>query len=141
MKMPMKKLAEHIFDNFCDGYKKRDLKALLNLFTSNTIMWGSGIDEYRVGLKEIEKQLTRDWSQSDKGEIEVKSFVATPEDALWTAAVCNAKVVIHGKEYIFEHLRGTIIIGKENDAWKISHMHASFPDFKNAENNSFPNVS
>ncbi len=138
MRMPEKKLAEEIFNKFCEGYKNRDLAILLNLFTKNINMWGSGLDEYRVGLKQIEEQLKRDWSQSEKCEIVVVSFVPTPADAVWTAALCNAKISIDGKEHIFEHLRGTIIIEKENGAWKISHMHASFPDYRNAENGSFP---
>lgn len=138
MKMPEKNPAEQIFNQFCEGYKQRNLTALLNLFTKNVNMWGSGLDEYRVGLKEVEEQLKRDWSQSEKGEIEVVSFVPTPQDALWAAAVCNAKITIAGKEHIFEHLRGTLIVEKENGSWKISHMHASFPDYRNVENGSFP---
>ena len=138
MKLQEKKLAEKIFYKFCEGYMTRDLSALLNLFTKNINMWGSGLDEYRVGLKQVEEQLKRDWSQSEKSEIEVLSFVPTPIDALWTAAICNAKVTIDGNEHIFEHLRGTLVIEKENGTWKISHMHASFPDYRNADNGSFP---
>ncbi len=138
MKLPEKNPAEKIFNQFCDSYKKRDLTALLNLFTTHTNLWGSGLDEYRVGIKQIEEQLKRDWSQSEKGEIEVVSFVPTPKDACWTAAVCKAKITIDGKEHVFEHLRGTIVIAKENNTWKISHMHASFPDYRNAEQGSFP---
>jgi hypothetical protein len=78
------------------------------------------------------------WSQSEKSEIAVVSFVPTPADALWTAAVCQAKITIDGQEHIFENLRGTIIIENENGVWKISHMHASFPDYRNAEQGSFP---
>lgn len=69
------------------------------------------------------------------------SFVPTPVNSLWVAAICHAKIITDGKEHIFEHLRGTIIIEKENDIWKISHMHASFPDYRNAENQSFPMTS
>src|SRR5436190_17026476 len=110
MKMPEKKPAEEIFNKFCEGYKNRDLATLLDLFTKNINMWGSGLDEYRVGLEEVEEQLKRDWSQSEKGEIEVVSFVPAAPNSLWAAAVCNAKVTIEGKEHIFEHLRGTVII-------------------------------
>src|SRR3990167_1555758 len=136
MKMPEKKPAEEIFNKFCEGYKNRDLVALLNLFTKNTNMWGSGLDEYRVGLKQVEEQLKRDWSQSEKSEIEVVSFVPAPQDAVWAAAIGNAKITIDGKQHIFEHLRGTIVIEKEDGVWKISHMHASFPDYRNAEDGS-----
>ena len=59
MKIPEKNPAEQIFNQFCEGYKQRDLTALLNLFTKNVNMWGSRLDEYRVGLKEVEEQLKK----------------------------------------------------------------------------------
>lgn len=138
MKIPEQKPAEQIFNRFCEGYKNRDLASLLNLFSKDINMWGSGLDEYRVGLKQSEEQLKRDWSQSEKAEIEIVSFVPTPADALWMAAICNAKITIDGQEHVFEQLRGTLIVQKENGEWKISHMHASFPDYRNAEGGSFP---
>jgi ketosteroid isomerase-like protein len=131
-------LPEEIFLQFCENYKSRDLQAMLNLFSQNMTAWGSGVDEYRVGIKQMEAQLLRDWNQSEKCEIEIVSFIPAPSNATWAAAICNARITIGGKEHVFEQLRGTIIIEKENDAWKILHMHASFPDYRNPENGSFP---
>lgn len=111
---------------------------LLNLFTQNTNVWGSGLDEYRVGLTEMEEQLRRDWSQSEQGKIEIIRFVPTPDDAWWAAAVCHARITIEGEEHLFEHLRGTLTIEREEGVWKIAHMHCSFPDYRNTENSSFP---
>lgn len=130
--------AKYLLNQFCQGYKKRDLTYLLSLFTQNATMWGSGLDEYRVGLAQIKEQLERDWSQSEQGEIEIISYTPDNNNSLWIAALCTAKVTIDGKQHIFEHLRGTIILEHENGSWKIAHMHASFPDFRNAENGSFP---
>lgn len=132
------KPAEQLFYQFCKGYKDRDLSFLLNLFTKDVNLWGTGIDEYRVGLNQVAEQLQRDWSQSEKSEIEIVILVPTPVESNWTAAICNAKITINGEEHKFEHLRGTVIVRKEDNAWKISHMHASFPDIRNAENGSFP---
>lgn len=138
MKIPEKRPAEQLFQQFCEGYKNRDLPFLLSLFTQNSNVWGSGLDEYRVGLSEIETQFKRDWSQSEQGEIEVGEFIPAPHDAPWAAAICTAQVTIEGKTHVFEHLRGTLTVEKENGAWKIAHMHCSFPDYRNPENNSFP---
>ncbi|SRR5579883_156960 len=138
MKMPETNIPKIIFKEFCSLYKKRDLNGLLAIFTENCNLWGTAIDEYRVGLNQIEAQLKRDWSQSEKGELEIVKFVTTPREASWAAAVCNAKLMIDGREHFFEHLRATISIEKEQGIWKIAHMHASFPDFRNAPNHSFP---
>ncbi|QMT61851.1 nuclear transport factor 2 family protein [Legionella sp. PC997] len=133
-----KKPAEKLFKQFCEGYEQRIASLLLSLFSQNTNVWGSGVDEYRVGLKEIEEQLRRDWSQSEQGKIEIIHFVPTPDEALWAAAICRARMIIEGKEYLFEHLRGTLTIEKEDGVWKIAHMHCSFPDYRNPANGSFP---
>lgn len=130
--------AETLFKQFCHAYKKRDLAAVLKLFSPDIHMWGSGADEYRVGLAEVESQLQRDWSQSDEAEICIEAFIPTHPAALWTAACCSAKVVIGGVEHIMEQLRGTLVVKKVQHEWKITHMHASFPDPRNAENSSFP---
>ncbi|OCH97979.1 hypothetical protein A8135_01795 [Legionella jamestowniensis] len=134
----VEKSTEQLFRQFCEGYKKRDLHFLINLFTKNSTMWGSGLDEYREGLKEIEMQLLRDWNQSEYSEIEIIRFIPTSQNALWTAAICTAYVIIDGTKYTFEHLRGTLIAEKEEGVWKIAHTHCSFPDYRNAENGSFP---
>lgn len=138
MKIQDKNPAQQLFKQFCESYAKRDLAHLVNMFTQNINSWGSGVDEYRVGVKEMEEQLKRDWSQSEHARIEIIQFVPTPEHSSWAAAICQARITIQGKEHLFEHLRGTITIEKENGDWKIAHMHCSFPDYRNADNGSFP---
>jgi ketosteroid isomerase-like protein len=123
---------------FCEAYTNRDLDKLLSLFTKNATMFGTGIDEYRKGLKEIEEQVKRDWSQSEKGELKLTSFLGPSDNSTWAAGEFTAKIQINGQVHKFEPLRGTIILEKEGDTWKIAHMHASFPDFRQAEGASFP---
>lgn len=137
MKSPEKNKAIPMLIKFCEYYKKRDLM-ILELFTTNIVLWGTGMDEYFVGLKEVEKQLKREWQQAEKGEIEIISFVPAPSHANWVAAICKAIITIESKIYIFENLRGTIILEKENNNWKIGHLHASFPDYRNPSGNPFP---
>lgn len=132
------KPAEQLFKQFCEGYKTRDLSFVLSLFTKNSTMWGSGLDEYREGREDIEKQLKRDWAQSEKSEIEMVEYIPSSTDASWIAARCNAHITIDGQRHTFEHLRGTLCVQKEDGIWKISHMHCSFPDYRNAEHGSFP---
>lgn len=141
MKLPEKNKAAQLLEQYCEAYKRRDLPIILSLFTKDCNIWGTAIDEYRTGLKELEIQHQRDWCQSDRGVIQIISWVPVPLEAQFAAAICKAIITIEGKENIFEHLRGTVTIKKEEGVWKIAHMHASFPDFRNAENASFPNVT
>lgn len=133
--------AEVLFKQYCDAYQKRDLQAILNISTININIWGTGLDEHRIGLKQIALQLKRDWEQSEAGEIDIIQFVPTPAYALWTAATCKAIITIDGTKHEFPELRGTIVIAQEDNIWKIAHMHASFPDFRNADQNSFPKTA
>jgi len=131
--------ATNLLDQFCTAYNTRDLNGALQLFTQNANLWGTGIDEYRKGISEIETQLKRDWSQSEKGEIKLASeIISSPEDPSWAAAVYNATIYINGEPHTFDHLRATIAIAQEQGEWKIAHMHASFPDAQQPEGNSFP---
>ena len=138
MLKPDYNIAENILLEFCTGYQKRDLPFLLNLFTKNIQLWRSGVDEYRVGHSQLTEQLQCDWSQSEAGQIKIIRLVPTTEHALWTAAICQATVIIDSQQHVFDDLRGTIVVEKENGIWRIAHMHASFPDYRNPENGSFP---
>lgn len=138
MKLPTTNQAEKLFLQFCEAYNSRDLPALLSLLTADATVWGSGVDEYRTGLAEIEQQLRRDWSQSQQAEISVLSFVPTENEALWAAGLCQVRLLIDDQELFFDHFRGTIVIEKNQKKPKIVFMHASFPDARNPENNSFP---
>ncbi|WP_431606649.1 nuclear transport factor 2 family protein [Legionella maioricensis] len=70
--------------------------------------------------------------------MKIETVVPTANDALWAAALCTAKIIIDGTQHIFEQLRGTIVVAHQAGLWKIAHMHASFPDYRNAEKASFP---
>jgi hypothetical protein len=138
MKLPEKSVALTLTEQYCDGYNRRDLPFILSLFSKNCNLWGTALDEYRVGHKELQLQHQRDWEQSEQGKIMIMSVVPAPSDANWAAIVAKAIVTIEGQEHIFDHLRGTIIASKENGLWKISHMHCSFPDYRSQANSSFP---
>ena len=102
------------------------------------LLIGTASDEKRIGQAEIKTQLQRDFSQSESGEIQIISFLPTPEQALWTTAICNTTITINSTSHVFENLRCTIMIAEENQYFKIAHMHASFPDIRSPQGSSFP---
>lgn len=133
-----KKPAEKLFRQFCEFYTARDLKAVLQLCSENITLWGTGKDEQRTGIAEMEVQLRRDWSQSTFATLELISFLPSLDDSLWAAGLCKTQLNIDGKDYVFENLRGSIVLAEEKGKLKIIHMHASFPDLRNPEAGSFP---
>lgn len=139
MKILQHHMAHLLLLDFCKGYSERKLQKVLSLFTQNAHVWGTGTDEDYIGVKEIERYLKRDWSQSESSCIEVVSWVPSYfEDFTWAAAVCKATIIIEGTSYVLDNLRGTVVLEEEDGVLKISHMHASFPDSRQPEGSSFP---
>ncbi len=137
MKKPFNN-AEQFFFHFCEAYGARSLATMLELFTPNATLIGTVCDEHRIGLKEIEAQLQRDWSQSEQGAIVIASFFPSPSSGLWASALCHTTIIIDGQSHHFENLRGSIVIEEVEKDWKIAHMHASFPDLRSPKGYSFP---
>ena len=138
MKLPEKNIADILLEQYCEGYNRRDLAFILDLFCKNCNVWGTAVDEYRMGHDELKTQHERDWSQSEKGIIKIIKTVPTDKNAQWAAVIAKAIVTIDGEEHTFDHLRGTITVAQEDGKWKISHMHCSFPDLRTEEGSSFP---
>ena len=131
-------IAKSLIQQFCEYYKTRNMNKVLSLFTKNSYMLGSAVDESRYGLDAIQTQLNRDWSQSEKAAIEIITFQPAPIDAPWCTVFARAHITVNNENFCVDHLRGSIYIFKQNGAWKIAHMHSSFADNRNPENNSFP---
>lgn len=135
-------IAEELFRKFAICYSNRDIKGALMLFTKDATMFGTGRDEYRAGLDEIKDQLERDWSQASAGKLNLKHHLHASKDGTsWASAIFQAEITIDGKIHIFENLRGSIFVEKDDSGeYKISHMHASFPDPEQPEGNSFKDI-
>ncbi len=138
MKIQDTKPAETLFKQYCEHYTARRLNEILQLCSKNMTLWGTGIDEYRVGIEAMKAQLHRDWSQSTRATLDLISFIPTPNHAIWAAGLCKTHLTIDGQDYVFDNLRGTIVITEEQGDFRILHMHASFPDYRNPEAGSFP---
>ena len=138
MKLPVHP-AKQLLEAYQAAYNQRDLEKTLALFAKKAFLWGTGIDETLSGLLEIEAQHKRDWTQSEKSELILTSPIHVSFGNLtWAAAVYTAKIQLPNGLSLVENLRGTITVEQEAGVWKISHMHASFPDARQKEGQSFP---
>jgi hypothetical protein len=131
-------IPEEIFTKFCEYYNIRDMDKMLSLFTKNATLWGTGIDEYRFGIDEIEAQFKRDWSQSQSGKLEISKHIHSSKDGKsWGSCICLAKIEIDGVIHEFPNLRGSVFLEEEGGKMKIAHLHSSFPDPIQESGNSF----
>tara|TARA_Y100000815_G_scaffold273096_1_gene303506 strand:+ start:217 stop:729 length:513 start_codon:yes stop_codon:yes gene_type:complete len=138
MLKPNSEIAKILIKKFCDYYQQRNMDKLLSLFSKESYMLGSAMNESRYGIEAIKAQLNRDWAQSDKAAIEIIEFLPAPLDASWCTVFARANLTVNNQNFSFDNLRGSIYITKENGSWKIAHMHSSFADNRNPKNHSFP---
>ncbi len=133
--------AVHLIKEFCRTYSERDLEGLLALFCKNhpVHLYGTGIDEDRRSLQEIKEQVLRDWEQSENAQLfPPKDLVYCEDPVSWAAGNFSAKVIASGQTLEIPNLRGSISIIREENEWKISQMHASFPAIDQEVGASFP---
>jgi hypothetical protein len=59
-----------------DAYARRNSDTLTSLLApdADVLMFGTGVDEKRVGVAEIRAQAERDWSQTDVAAFEFGSY-------------------------------------------------------------------
>ncbi len=142
MKADAKTEAEVLaaLDQFWEAYAKRDLAAVIALLAPDPdlIIFGTGIDEKSVGLREVLAHVERDWSQSEAVWIEFGwRSVSAAGDVAWVAA----DWVVHYRTNDADGSisgRLTVVFERRDGKWLVVHLHGSAPLAGQAEGESFP---
>ena len=126
--------------NYLSLYERRKADKILELFSDDTHLCGTGKDEEAKTKSDIKNMLMRDWSQSRSGKIEITQKV---EQIIGETAV----VMLYGQAHIGiadkvlkQHIRITSVLRKFEGVWKICHQHWSFPEPTQEEGQSFPKM-
>jgi ketosteroid isomerase-like protein len=129
-----------VLDQFNDAYRDRDMERLLALFAPDpdVVLIGTGADEKRVGLAEIQAQAERDWSQSDAFFWEWGwSSISAAGSVAWVALDAVGHVKVAGQELQLP-LRVTAVLEQRGAQWRFQQAHASLATPEQAEGESFP---
>ncbi len=127
-------------EQFKQAYQQRDLERLLALFAPDpdVVIIGTGADEQRVGLAEIQTQAERDWAQSEAFSLEWGwSSVSAAGSVAWVAADAAGHVKVGGQEMHLP-LRLTAVLEHRGARWFWMLGHISMPTPEQAEGESFP---
>ena len=129
-----------VLDRLARAYEQRDMDLLVSAFAPDpdVVMYGTGADEKRVGLSEIEAQAERDWSQSDATRM---TFGWTSVSAAGPVAWVAADSVFHlegGGQRFDLPARLTTVLEKRDDQWLMVQAHFSFAAAGQDEGASFP---
>lgn len=129
-----------VLDRLAEGYATRSLDLLRSTMAPDpgVIMYGTGADEKRVGLAEIELQAQRDWSQTDASAVRYGWMsISAAGDVAW-AAVDATFELSAGGEAMSLPARITFVLEQRNDQWLIVQSHFSLPAAGQAEGEAFP---
>jgi ketosteroid isomerase-like protein len=125
---------------FLEAYSARDIDSILAMISSDpaAISLGTGVDERRIGLKEIKDQVIRDWTQSEAANIEITwSQVSAAGAVAWIASDGIFKAKISGKNVDFP-CRLSAVFQKQKDKWLMMQLHLSFIEAGQIAGESFP---
>jgi ketosteroid isomerase-like protein len=101
-------------------------------------MFGTGIDERRVGLDQIRAQAERDWSQSDSAAFLWSwQSVSTFGSVACVAAEGSVRAQAGGQELSIP-VRLTATLEPREGRWRIVQAHFSAPLTGEAAGESFP---
>jgi len=129
-----------VLNRLAEGYAKRDLDGVLSIFAPDpdTVMFGTGADEKRLGLAEIKSQVERDWSQSEATSLTYEwTSISSAGAVAWVAADVTFGIKAGGQQLTFP-ARMTCVLEKRGDHLLFVQGHFSFPAAGEAEGESFP---
>ncbi len=129
-----------VLDQFAEGYAKRDIDLLRSALAPDpdVVMYGTGADEKRVGVAEIELQAQRDWSQTDTSEVRYGWMsISAAGNVAWAVADASFELTAGG-EAMSLPARVTFVLEQRGGRWLIVQSHFSLPAAGQEEGESFP---
>jgi ketosteroid isomerase-like protein len=133
--------VKQVLKRLADSYKHRDLEGVLAHIApdEDVVLYGTGADEKRVGMKEIRKQVERDWAQTDEIAMEFDVIsVSAAGSVAWAAIDGKFEARVNGQEMMSMPTRLTCVLERRNDDWLIVQSHFSAPTAGRQEGQSLP---
>ena len=129
-----------VMNEWMEHYENRNLDGLMGLVASDDdlFLFGTGIDEKRVGPEEFRYQAERDWAQTEALGFSLSSYyVSAAGPVAWVAAEGLGQGRVGGEEIQFP-LRLTAVLQERDDGWRIMQSHISLPAAAQEEGDSVP---
>jgi ketosteroid isomerase-like protein len=142
MKADVKTEAEvmNVMSQSREAFVKRDLDALLALYAHDPdlVVIGTGGDEKRVGLAEIEALFQRDFTQFEDASFKFGwHSVSAAGSVAWVAVDLILNLKASGQE-IGLQVRLTNVLEKRAERWLIVQEHGSLPAAGQEKGMAFP---
>ena len=130
--------VKDILGRYCAAYQRRDLKALLALFSPAICGYGAGPDEIFRNRKEYAPLVKRDLVQATSILIEFWDIdIAGDGRIAWVTTGCDCTFVAPGKTQQMMRVRMTFVLKDTGSRWLIEQLHISVPNAGQAPGQSF----
>ena len=129
-----------VLDRMAEGYARRDLAQLRAAFAPDpdVLLYGTGADEKRVGMTEIQAQAERDWAQTESAVVTFGwTSVSAAGPVAWVATDASFNLTAGGQEMKLP-ARITFVLEQRGADWFIVQAHFSFPTASQPKGESLP---
>jgi len=129
-----------VLSEWLQSYQHRDIDGLMALVApdDDLFLFGTGIDEKRIGPEEFRYQAERDWSQTEELSFDFTSYhVSAAGPVAWVASEGLGRGQAGGQEIEFP-LRMTAVLEQRDDQWLIVQSHVSLPAAAQEDGDSVP---
>jgi len=129
-----------VMDKFMQDYQKRDIEGLMSIFApdEDQVMYGTGVDEKRIGRDEIRFQAERDWSQTEALTFKFTwQQISAAGPVAWLAADGLGQGEAGGEKFEFP-VRMTAVFEQRDHQWLLVQAHISLPSVVQEEGSSVP---
>ncbi|OPY38337.1 MAG: hypothetical protein A4E35_00760 [Methanoregula sp. PtaU1.Bin051] len=135
-----KKEVISTMDAYATAYRKKDIRTLSEIFSSDITGYGSGPDEIIGNHADFLRQTRRDMSQADIFAVEFteRKIFGEGRVAWATSKTEIAFTVDGGKTKQTLHGRSTMVLRNTGSRWLIEQLHFSMPYGGQAAGQSFP---
>jgi ketosteroid isomerase-like protein len=121
--------VREVLDRFAGAYSTKDVAGVLGSFDDGpeTLLVGTGVDEWRVGPEQVRLQAERDFSQARSLTFEYHDLDVGGVDGMaWFAARGTVRADLEGTVYEAT-VRLTGVVARRAAGWRIVQAHLSVP--------------
>ena len=129
-----------VMNRFMESYRGRDLDGLLatTVPDEDLFLYGTGIDERRVGRDQFKQQAQRDWAQTEALDFQLGwHSISAAGPVAWVAADGLGQGRVAGQDLQFP-MRMTAVFEQRDGEWLLVQSHISVPAAGQEEGSSVP---
>lgn len=121
----LEKEISDVVKKYQQVFQEKNLDAIMEFFTEDAVLLGTGPGERYVGQEEIRNAYQHYFDSFDKEEGTVTWYQAGSQGSVvWVAGMSNINTYFKNKKTEFA-LNWTFVLEKKDGAWKIVQRHIS----------------